>query len=209
MGTHLMDFLQQQLLQNDQLVDSIRQQLGGVEKEQATTAAQTALTALVTTLAKNAQQPEQAQNMLRAIDRDHDGSLLDYAQEFLSGQFQPENPKSTDGAGILRHLLGKRQDAIAQVVAQTSGISLEQGSSLLKMLAPLVMGAVGKVRRESGLGLDDIVQMLSGSVQKQQSSNPVLGMITQLLDQDGDGSAVDDIAKMGMRMLGNWFGKSK
>ena len=77
------------------------------------------------------------------------------------------------------------------------------------MLAPVVMGALGKTRREAGFGLDDIVQMLTGTVQQQKGSNPAMDMITRFLDQDGDGSAMDDIAGMGMRILGNLFGGKK
>ncbi len=208
-STNLMELLQQQLLQNDTVVETLSQQLGGVEKEKAATAAQTAITALVTSLAKNATRPENANGLLQAIDRDHDGSLLDHAMEYFSGQFQPSNPKTTDGAGILRHLLGDRKDTIAKVVAETSGLEPEKGSSLLEMLAPVVMGALGKTRREAGFGLDDIVQMLTGTVQQQKGSNPAMDMITRFLDQDGDGSAMDDIAGMGMRILGNLFGGKK
>ncbi len=208
-NTNLVELLQQQLLQNDSVIETLSRQLGGVEKDKAATAAQTAITALVTSMAKNATKPERANGLLQALERDHDGSLLDHAMEYLSGQFQPANPKMTDGAGILRHLLGDRKESIAKVVAESSGLEPERGASLLEMLAPVVMGALGKTRREAGFGLDGIVQMLSGTVQQQQGRNPALDMISRFLDQDGDGSAVDDIAGMGMRILGNLFGRKK
>jgi len=34
-----------------------------------------------------------------------------------------------------------------------------------------------------------------------------MGIIGKFLDQDGDGSIMDDIAGMGMNMLGKWMRK--
>ena len=36
---------------------------------------------------------------------------------------------------------------------------------------------------------------------------PAAGMLGQLLDQDGDGSVADDIAKLGTGLLGSLFRK--
>lgn len=35
----------------------------------------------------------------------------------------------------------------------------------------------------------------------------MMDLLTQILDQDGDGSATDDILNMGMKMLGGFFKK--
>ena len=64
---------------------------------------------------------------------------------------------------------------------------------LLKMLAPILMGGLGKVRRESNLGSGGLRDLLQGEqrrARKQASSSGLWSM----LDSDGDGSVVDDVA---------------
>lgn len=75
------------------------------------------------------------------------------------------------------------------------------------MLAPVVMGALGKQKQESGLDVGALAQMLGGQ-QSQMQSNPLMAAATALLDADGDGSVIDDLAeKAGGSLLGGLFGR--
>jgi hypothetical protein len=67
----------------------------------------------------------------------------------------------------------------------------------LSMLAPLVMGALGKAQREGKLDPGALAGMLGAERQKASDAAPgVMGMLGRFLDRDGDGSVMDDIGGM-------------
>ena len=74
------------------------------------------------------------------------------------------------------------------------------------MLAPMVMGALGRQKRQQGLDAGSLAGVLGAERQQMEQSNPAMGMLGSLLDRDDDGSVVDDIAKMGKGLLGGLFG---
>jgi hypothetical protein len=207
MANNLIDLLQGQL--SEGLLDQLTQQIGGADKQKTAVAASGIMSTLMGALAKNAAQPEGAQALNNALERDHDGSVLDNLMGILSGQAQPQNDRAVNGAGILNHVLGNKQNGAIQMISQMSGLDQSKTGNLMTMLAPIVMGALGKTKREQGLDVSGIASLLSGTVSNQANTNPTMNMITQFLDKDGDGSIVDDIAGMGMKILGGFFKKKK
>jgi len=203
---NLIDLLQGQL--SGGLVDQLSQQIGGADREQTATAAQGIITTLVSQLARNASTPEGAQSLNNALERDHDGSLLDNLSDVLTGNVQPQNQSTVNGLGILKHVLGDRQGGVANMVSQMSGLESGKTMQLMGLLAPVVMGMLGKAKNQNGLDIGGIANLLNGTVsQQQQTGNPTVNMISRFLDADGDGSALDDIANMGMKILGGLFKK--
>ncbi|MDZ4682249.1 MAG: DUF937 domain-containing protein [Saprospiraceae bacterium] len=203
---NIMDLLQGQLPEG--LVDQLSQQIGGAEKEQTATAASGIVNTLVSALARNASSQEGASALSNALDRDHDGGILNNLMGMLSGNVQPQNERAANGTGILNHILGDRQGGVSNMVSQMSGLNNNQTSQLMTMLAPIVMGMLGKTKRENGLDEGGLASLLNGTVtQQQSSSNPTMNLVTSFLDSDGDGSIVDDVANMGMKFLGGLFKK--
>lgn len=201
----LMDLLQGQL--SDGLLNQLSQQIGGADTQQTQQAASGIISTLLGGLAKNASTPDGANALSNALDRDHDGSILDDLMGMMTGQNQPQNPKMTDGSGILNHILGDRQNSAVDMISKMSGLDSGKTSNLMSMLAPLVMGVLGQTKRQQGLDVTDLASLLSGTVSKQSSQNPTMGLITRFLDKDGDGSIMDEIAGMGMKFLGGLFKK--
>jgi len=72
---------------------------------------------------------------------------------------------------------------------------------LLTMLAPLVMGALGKKQRQGGLNPSDLGGLLRQEQRTAVKQAPDLGMLGSLLDADGDGDIKDDVAKIGGSLL--------
>jgi len=73
-------------------------------------------------------------------------------------------------------------------------------------LAPMVMGMLGKQKREQGLGVDGLSDLLGGVVKQQKKNNsPLMDLATRFLDKDGDGSIADEAAGLGMKILGGLF----
>lgn len=160
-----------------------------------------ALPLLMGALEKNSSTPSGAESLLSALDRDHDGSVLDDLGALL-GQ-----GGSTSGDGILSHLLGNRRPAVEAAVSRSSGMDMQSVGKLLAIVAPLIMGALGKTKRERSLdpgGLSSLLGAEMRSVKKNQSGD--LGLLS-LLDSDGDGDITDDVAKLGGSLLGKMFGK--
>ena len=132
-----------------------------------------------------------------ALDRDHDGSVLDDLGGFLS------KPDTRSGDGILRHTLGEQRGAVEQELGRRSGVDAGSIAKLLPILAPVVMGALGKAKRQDNLDTGGLVSMLSGEEQRaEKMSSGTSGMLSMLLDSDRDGSITDDVAKHGMGFLG-------
>ena len=202
-----MDLLQGSI--SSGMIDQFSRQLGGADKQQTAAAASGIVTTLMGALAKNASSTEGAQALNNALERDHDGSILDDVMGMLSGNAQVSNERALNGSGILNHVLGNKQSGAVDMISKLSGLDSSKTGSLMAMLAPVVMGALGKAKRQQGLDVAGIASLLSGTVSAQQQQNPTMNLVTSFLDADGDGSIVDDVASMGMKILGSFFGRKK
>ncbi len=192
----LEDLLGQQ--QGNQAVEQISQNLGA-DSSAVNSAIQMALPMILSGLAKNAQEPQGAESLNSALEKDQHGGLLDNLMGYLGGGIpQPqEATRQTNGNGILDHIFGGRQTQVANELTQNSGLDAGQIARLLITLAPIVMGFLGKKKQEEGLGADGLSSWLGGQQQQMQSSgNPMVDMASRILDKDGDGSAMDDLASM-------------
>ncbi|MCR9098513.1 MAG: DUF937 domain-containing protein [bacterium] len=208
MEANLMNLLQGSL--SEGMIDQLSQQIGGADKQKTAAAASGIVNTLMGALAKNAESAEGAQSLNNALERDHDGSILNDVIGMLSGQqAQAQNPGMLNGSGILKHVLGNKQGGAVQMISQLSGLDSDKTGSLMTMLAPVVMGALGKTKREQGLDMAGIASLLSGTVsaERANTNNPAIDMAMKFLDSDGDGSVVDDVASIGMKMLGGLFGR--
>ena len=208
MEANLMNLLQGSL--SEGMIDQLSQQIGGADKKQTAAAASGIVNTLMGALAKNAESSEGAQSLNNALERDHDGSILNDVVGMLSGQqAQAQNSSMLNGSGILKHVLGNKQGGAVQMISKLSGLDSDKTGSLMTMLAPVVMGALGKTKREQGLDMAGIASLLSGTVsaERANSDNPAIDMAMKFLDSDGDGSVVDDVASIGMKMLGGLFGR--
>jgi len=207
---NLMDLLQGQL--SEGLVDHLSSQLGGADKQQTSAAATGILSTLMGALAKNTATTEGANSLNNALDRDHDGGIIEDALGFLSGQKQVSNQRTMNGQGILNHILGDRQGGLINTISQMSGLNSSKTGNLMTMLAPIVMGALGKQKKQSGLDAGGIASLLSGVVRSQsrtKKQDPMMGLITSFLDEDGDGSIADDVASKGLGLLGRLLGRKR
>lgn len=172
----------------------------GADQSLTSTAIQMALPAILGGLAKNAATPDGAQSLDNALSQDHDGSILDNLGGLLGGQ--TESTRQTDGGGILGHIFGNSQGQVAQEISKNSGLDVGQVARLLLTLAPLVMGFLGKQKQQNNFDAGGLSNWLGGQQQQMQSSgNPVMDMVSGILDSDHDGSAMDDIASMAMKYM--------
>ncbi len=172
----------------------------GADRSSTQAAVGATLPLLFQGLARNATQPEGAASLHRALERDHDGSVLDDLGGFL-GQ-----PNTDDGNGILGHILGDRRSAVEQGVAKSSGLDVSKVTQLMAVVAPLVMGALGRQKRERQLDQGGLTDLLGAEHRQAAAAAPELGGLAKLLDADNDGSIADDLAGLGKGLLGSLLG---
>lgn len=171
----------------------------GTDEGTTNNVVQAALPLLMAALARNASNPEGAQALAGALERDHDGSILDNLMGFLgSGDTSP-------GAGILGHVLGGSQNAIANQLGSQFGLNAGQVGQILMMLAPVVLGMLGRAKQQQGMDPGSLSDMLNQQSTQAVQSSGMMDMLGQMLDRNHDGSAIDDIAGMGMNILGGMF----
>ena len=199
----LMDLFQGQM--GEMLAKQVANTLGIQDENQAEHAVDSTISTLLNAISRNVSTTDGAQGLAGALDRDHDGSILDDVVGFLSGTKQAENTNMLNGAGILKHVLGGQQNTVVQMLGKLTGLDQSKNGQLLMMLAPVVMGMLGKQKKQNGLdqtGLADLV--VRGTENYNRRTPTDTNFITKILDKDGDGSALDEIASFGMKTL---FGK--
>lgn len=185
----------------DDLMESIAAQLNGAPLAQISSqlgtdsrathnAVQAALPLLLGALAKNSAEGDGAQALAGALDRDHDGSILDDLGSFLGAG------ASSDGAAILGHVLGKREPTVEAGIGKATGLQSGQIAQLLQMLAPIVLGYLGRQKRRQGMSASVLGELLGTQSTRAQLQNPALGALASLLDKDDDGTIVDDLGGM-------------
>ena len=191
------------------ILDAVRQQLGpeaiqqmsgalGADPSATSNAVSLALPALLGGLSQNAARPEGAAALDSAL-QEHDGSILDNLGGLLGGG------GGGIGGAILGHIFGNKRGSVEQGVGRASGLDAAQVAQLMAMLAPIVMGVLGRMKQSRGLDANRLPEVLQQSHEQGQREVPGLG---GLLDANHDGSVADDILRMGSSALGGMFGKN-
>ena len=201
------------------ILDAVRQQIGpdairqisgaiGADPSATSNAVSLALPTLLGGLSRNAAQPQGAAALDNALNA-HDGSILDDLGGLLGG-----GGGNTGGGGIgggiggaiLGHIFGNRRGPVEEGVGRSSGLDAAQVAQLMAMLAPIVMGVLGKMKRTQGLDANSLPDVLQQSRAQGEQETPGLG---GLLDANNDGSVADDLLRMGGSALGGLFGNKR
>lgn len=177
-------------------LDNISDQLG-INKQSAQQAVSLALPLLLGNLNRNASTSDGAQALSNALSRDHDGGIL----ENLVGDLGRQEVVD-DGYAILGHVMGDKRTNAGQNIGKATGLDADKSMQLLSMLAPVVLGALGKRQREQSLDAGGIATLLTQ--EREQASSTIPG-IAKLLDMDADGDITDEIVGLGSSLLGSLF----
>lgn len=200
----LQDLLGQQ--QGSEAVGEISRQVGA-DPSTVNNAIQMALPMILGQLANNASSPQGAESLNNALERDHaGGGLLDNLGGlggliFGGAQQQPQQmPPQVNAGGILGHIFGSGQGRVAEQVSSNTGLNMGQAAQLLMFLAPIVMAYLGRQKQQQNLDAGGLQNWLGGQQQQIEQSGQG-GLLNSMLDRDGDGSTMDDIASMAFGYL--------
>lgn len=194
----LLNLLSGQLL--SEAIDKISSKLG-IEKSTVSIVVSAAVPLIIKALAKNTQDESGAESLQNALERDHDGSVLDDVGGFLEGF------DTAGGTGILTHVLGGQKGTVEQGLAQMSGLDSSQTGSILSMLAPIVIGAVSKKKQEEGADAAGLSEMLRNEEKEVEQREPgAAGLLEKLLDTDGDGDISGEAVDLGAKLIKGFLG---
>lgn len=157
-----------------------------------------ALPVLMKAMERNASTPQGAEGLMGAIQGKHNGGILDNLGGLFGGGV--DDDVKQDGNKILGHILGDKRAGVEQVLGQKAGMDTGAVADIMKVAAPILMGVLGKQASSNGVSsAGDISGLLggllggasqSGAVTKEQT------FLEKMLDSDGDGSVIDDVAGM-------------
>lgn len=197
-------------------LQQISRQLG-IDPNQAAGAVGAALPLLMGALGKNASQPQGAEALFGALQRDHADSGGDLGN-LLGMVLGGAQSRQTDGAGMLGHIFGGQQDRAEQHLGDATGLGGDRAGMLMKILAPIVMAYLAKRMfggQDTGgqsLGMAgsgnpsaDVLGAILGQEHQQvrQQGGIGGGLLGAVLDQDGDGQlGLGDLLKIGGGLLG-------
>ena len=146
----------------DTAAQSVSSQVG-TTPEQTQHAMEASVPLILSALTRNAQTPDGEAALSSALAQ-HDGSALD-------GLGLGQLPDQQQGQAILGHVFGSQAPAAANAVAQRSGIDPGMAMQILSMVAPLVMGMLGRGQAGGmgglGGGLGSVLGGLLGGGQAQ------------------------------------------
>ena len=165
----------------------------GQSKSKTSSLLTMALPMLMQAMKKNANSSEGASGLMGALKK-HDGSILDNVGDLFSGS--NADTVSNDGGKILGHVLGNRQGNIQNALSQKSGIDAGSVGQILKMAAPIVMGVLGKQQRQNKVDSPNGIEGLLGGLIGNKAPDKDQSFLESILDADGDGSIIDDVAGM-------------
>ncbi|MCO4818207.1 MAG: DUF937 domain-containing protein [Bacteroidetes bacterium] len=176
----------------------------GANSQQTSSALEGIVPTLLGAMSNNSQSKSGASGLLGALDRDHDGSILDDVSGFIG------NSDNGPGEGILKHVLGGNRNTVENGLSAKTGLNTSQVGQLLKIAAPLIMGYLGKQKKQQGSGFDlgSIAGLLGGmSNTSDKSTGLDLGDILQVVGGlSGGNSGAQRSGGIG-GLLGKLFGK--
>lgn len=171
----------------------------GVDEDKTQQAITLALPLLIGALNRNASTSDGAEALTGALQRDHDGSIL----EDLLGNLSKQETMD-DGSAILGHVVGDKRSGFEKNISSSSGLDSETTTQLLSMLTPVILGVLGQMQHEQSMEPQDVASLLQNERKTAESAVP--GMAS-FLDMDGDGDITEEVISLGANLLNSFLSK--
>ena len=150
----------------------------GISKGQIIALLAVAAPLIISYLRNKSQDANEAEALNNALDKDHDGSILNNPTSAVE--------REAEGNSILDHICGGQKATVENQLSQNTGISMDKIGPILAMLAPVIMGYIGQQKQASGVnagGLGDLLGGILGGAQQQtqQSNDPLSSILGSVL----------------------------
>jgi hypothetical protein len=173
-----------------------------------------AMPVLIEAMKRNANTPEGGAGLMNAVATKHNGSILDNLESFFEGGVNESD--KLDGSKILGHILGNKTQSVEKALGSKAGLDAGSVDQILKVAAPVLLGMIGKQANQSKAKNPSDLTSILGGLLSNNSADKKQDFLTSILDANGDGSIMDDVAGMVLNkgnkggiggLLGNLFGK--
>ncbi len=134
----------------------------------------------------NLQSDKDSDKLIKHIESNNYAEMFDKPDEAVKkGDF------TSMGNDILAELTGSKENSreVARHVEKETGFSSSIIKSMLPMLAPMIIGALTKT------------SSASTNLGSSSQSSGMTDMLTNLIDQDNDGSMIDDVMGMAAKFI--------
>ena len=170
MSLNLMDLVKSQL--GSGLMSTIAGHLG--ESEARTqSAVDGGLASIIGGLMGSASTTQSATNLLNLLmGKQQSSTSMGDLLGMISGGGSSIGSLIQLGGPLLKTVFGDKLGGVVDAVSSSSGASKQSTSSLLGILAPLVMGALGKTARDGGFNIGSLVGLLMGQKEHIQAAAP-------------------------------------
>jgi len=166
----------------------------GQDKEKTSSVLTMALPVLMKAMERNASTPQGAEGLMNAIKSKHNGGILDNLGGLFSGGV--DDDVKNDGVKILNHVLGSKKQGVETIIGQKAGIDAGSVAQILKVAAPILMGILGQQAQEKNVNTSTDLSGLLGGLLGGSAAKEEQNFLEKILDADGDGSIIDDVAGM-------------
>jgi len=153
-----------------------------------------ALPVLMQAMKQNASTTQGAEGLMSALSNKHDGSILDNLGGLFGGGV--DSNVLDDGNKILGHVLGGKQQHVENALSAKAGLDSGSVAQILKVAAPILMGILGNQAKKQNVNNSSGIESLLGGLLKGNSPQQEQSFLESILDADGDGSVIDDVAGM-------------
>ena len=165
-----------------------------LDESQATSAIGKLLPALQAGMKRNMGSQQGLDGLLGALTSGKHRQYIDNPETLT----RPETIE--DGNNILGHILGSKEVSrhVASRASQETGIDVSILKKMLPAVAAMTMGSMSKQTADAGLGGGLAGQ---AAALPQGGSSGAAGMLSKMLDSDGDGSIADDLFGMAKKFF--------
>ena len=174
---------------SDQIMGQIGGLLGQSDSKKTSTLFDTAAQSILSGMMKKASNPQGAQDIFRAVES-HDDGVLDKLGDLLGGGNEKDLMKS--GGGVLDTVFGQNQSGILGSIGKFLGIDNSMMGTLMKLVAPIVMGVIGRHVKSKALDAVGLGSLLGEQKGFLSSAMPA-GLTSSLGIGDMFGGAADSV----------------
>jgi outer membrane protein OmpA-like peptidoglycan-associated protein len=169
----------------------------GESESNTSSALGAALPAILGSVINKGSSPSGASDLFDMIQNDgHDGGIFDSIGDMF-GSANQMSGMLNQGSGLLSMLLGDKLGGVLDLITSFSGIKKGSSSSLMNLLAPMVMGMIGKTVKNQGLNAGSLLDFLVGQKKHVAAAAPAgMNDLLGFADfGDGLGDAMDIISE--------------
>jgi len=175
------------IINNPALVETIAKQVG-IDISDADSIIGKLAPILMGGAKSNLQSDKDSGGLLKHIEDSRYSDILDKPEE----QDMKNSTFTEMGNDILSNLTGSKENSreVAKHVEEETGISSSIIKSILPMLAPMIIGALTKKSAP-----------LVNEFKEQKRSSGLDSILSSFIDQDHDGSMIDDVMGMAVKFI--------